>query len=300
MPKRTDKWSPSNIDWTRLSLVMIVEHETDYDWETSKEYSYPFDYLLAANLPATFPVVEHGLEREAINAAFKILTLDNDQRAYSRCGVCGHAVKYGGILVDLELGEGVMVGNDCLATYDQVSGGFEQAQYEARRLAKIARGYARFNAFVADKPELAHSFIIGEGHHIVNDIAAKLREYGSISQRQIDLVNKVALEYFTAQTTVVAPRPEPLDAPEGKVTVVGEIVAIKSVDGYAYGQRTTKMLVEHTDGWKVWVTMPLQLNAERGDTVQFDAVLTRSPGDTKFAFGKRPTKAIVLAELEPV
>jgi hypothetical protein len=297
MAKRTDKWSPSNIDWTRLTLVMVIEREFEFDPETSKEHVFAFDYLLDDNLPDDFPIVLSGAEREAINAYFKVTLLSED-RDSSRCGVCGHAVKYGGVLVDVELKEGVMVGNDCLATYNQVSQGYVEAQYEARRLAALARGYARFNAFVADKPELAQAFITGKGHHIIEDIASKLREYGSISQRQIDLVIKIAPEVHAEQVAVAA-RPEPLDAPDGHVTVIGEILSIKSVDGYGYNQTTTKMLVESVDGWKVWITMPLNLDAARGDVVQFDATLTPSHNDPKFAYGKRPTRAGVLTPTEP-
>lgn len=297
MAKREDKWSPSNVDWARLTLIMVIEREFEYDPETGKEHVFALDYLLDDALPTGFPSEKTGDPRERINAYFNVSLL-SPRGDTSRCGVCGHVVKYGGVLADLELKDGVMVGNDCLATYNQVSQGFAEAQLRARRLANMARGYARFNAFVADKPELSQAFISGKGHHVIEDIAAKLREYGTISQAQMDLVIKIAPEY-AAESIVRAAKPEPLDAPEGKMTVVGEILSIKSVDGYVPGQTTTKMLVEHVDGWKVWVTMPLHLNATRGDTVQFDATLTRSQDDTKFAFGKRPTRAVVLDQPAP-
>jgi hypothetical protein len=151
---------------------MVIEREFEYDPETGKEHVFALDYLLDDALPTGFPSEKTGDPRERINAYFNVSLL-SPRGDTSRCGVCGHVVKYGGVLADLELKDGVMVGNDCLATYNQVSQGFAEAQLRARRLANMARGYARFNAFVADKPELSQAFISGKGHHVIEDIAAK-------------------------------------------------------------------------------------------------------------------------------
>ena len=55
MTKRNDKWTPSNIDWTRLTLVMVIERDFEWDEERGKEVVVPYDYLIDENLPADFP-----------------------------------------------------------------------------------------------------------------------------------------------------------------------------------------------------------------------------------------------------
>jgi hypothetical protein len=92
--------------------------------------------------------------------------------------------------------------------------------------------------------------------------------------------------------------------PEGRATVTGVIVSIKAQETYyTYsGEITLKMLIETTDGFRLWGTMPRSLegnyntvSAEEGDTVTFTATLTASDDDPLFGFFKRPTKASIVA-----
>lgn len=87
-------------------------------------------------------------------------------------------------------------------------------------------------------------------------------------------------------------------APKGRVEVEGEIVSVRAEDGY-YGDIVYKCLILTVDGWKLWCTLPAAIQgAQRGDKVRMTVTVTPSDDDEKFAFGKRPSKAIITEECE--
>lgn len=315
--KRNDKWTPSNIDWKRLELVMIVERSVETD-DGGHEHSYPYDYPLIDSLPMQFENSTDNSIRSDILDNFDISGLDADP-LNCRCGVCGHVLKYGGVLVDFESRDGVMVGFDCLATYEAVTDGMVAAQFQARRAANIAAERNNFAKFCAKHEGLTEAFESAGEHHIVSDIRFKLKKYGSISEKQIELVKKIANDVAerraqrAASDAAAALAP---DAPNGKQTVKGTVLSTRSEESN-FGYQTTyitKMLVQSDEGWKVWVTVPAAISTipvkdetghsigsrglGRGDVVQFDATLERSEKDPKFAYGKRPTKATLVNQDE--
>lgn len=98
-------------------------------------------------------------------------------------------------------------------------------------------------------------------------------------------------------------------APVGKVEVTGTVVKVKYQESDFGG--AWKMIVEGEEGWKVWATIPAKLwdalEAEQTDEdhntqaeefvgrkVRFTATLEPSDTDKSFAFGKRPSKAVIL------
>lgn len=133
----------------------------------------------------------------------------------------------------------------------------------------------------------------------IADIISKLVKYGSISDKQIDFVAKLMKRIderaaIAAQRKAEADAAAPIPAFEGRATVEGEIISRKGVDT-AYGF-AIKVVVKHADGWKVYGTLPAAIeDAERGDTVRFDAAIAVSDDDPKFGFFKRPTKAEITA-----
>ena len=58
---------------------------------------------------------------------------------------------------------------------------------------------------------------------------------------------------------------------------------------------TLKMIVKTEAGWKLWVTVPNSIMGTdeglSGKHVTLTATVTPSDRDSKFAFGKRPSKA---------
>lgn len=86
----------------------------------------------------------------------------------------------------------------------------------------------------------------------------------------------------------------------GKVTVEGTVVSVKWMES-EYGAQL-KMTVACDNGSRVWVTVPRALwdAVPTSDDllerrVRFDATVTAAGNDPSFGFGKRPTKAQLLA-----
>ena len=85
-------------------------------------------------------------------------------------------------------------------------------------------------------------------------------------------------------------------APEGTVTVEGEILTVRvEPSRFHYGSEVRMLIRASTpDGglYRVWATKPAGLSgAGQGDRVRFVAELTRSESDETFAYAKRPRKA---------
>tara|TARA_R110000824_G_scaffold310879_1_gene498142 strand:+ start:35 stop:769 length:735 start_codon:yes stop_codon:yes gene_type:complete len=82
-----------------------------------------------------------------------------------------------------------------------------------------------------------------------------------------------------------------LPAPDGRVTVTGNVTSIKTVSSQ-WGEQD-KMTVQLTTpeyaGSRVYVSVPLSVRDDMAinDSVEFKATFARQ-ADTKFAFGKRP------------
>ena len=143
-----------------------------------------------------------------------------------------------------------------------------------------------------------YSGVLGnsEEMRILLDLIGKLIRYGSLSEKQIAFAGKL-LDKMLRRNEIAAARAaehaSAADCPTGKIAVEGTILSIKEVDS-PYGL-TTKMLIQHADGWKVWGTMPSAIRgAERGAKVRFIATVTRSNDDSKFGFFSRPTKAEIM------
>ena len=82
--------------------------------------------------------------------------------------------------------------------------------------------------------------------------------------------------------------------PTGRVVITGEVIGIS--ERYSDYGVTYKLTVKDDRGFKVWVTRPAAISdADRGDRVTLTATVEPSSDDKYFGFGKRPTKASVLA-----
>lgn len=81
-------------------------------------------------------------------------------------------------------------------------------------------------------------------------------------------------------------------APEGRVTVKGEIKNIKEIVT-DFGP-SSKMTLELENGSGAYLTFPANFEANIGDVIEITATFTPANNDSKFAFGKRPSKAKVV------
>src|SRR5690606_14356590 len=186
------------------------------------------------------------------------------------------------------------------------------AQNEKRAAEKAAREQAAKDAawseWAADHTDVVE-FLNGYTGQFgfLEDMAALAADRDPLTERQVAAVRKCMVreqERAAKQAAREAARnatPDP--APEGRVTVEGEIVRVTSEPSrYSYHGTDDKMIVD-CGHFSVWVTVPSNLVGQlhedgmiragdfwelKGRRVRLTATLTRSDRDPKFAFGKRP------------
>jgi len=214
----------------------------------------------------------------------------------------------------------IAIGHDCASNLFGLTDLAEKQKREVTRLRKVRKIKEEFETQLAGDPELAAAFelsfegkpvdhpkdgtfLTGTGAGIVFDINRKGRRYGSISEKQAELVKKIAREHVERQErreTELEAKGDVPDVPEGRVEVTGTIISTKWVQS-DYGD-TLKMLVESEEGWRVWGTCPttileaVEYGTEelKGSKVRFTAAIEPSKDDRLFGFYKRPTKPELL------
>lgn len=240
-----------------------------------------------------------------------------------------HMKRTGGRFADVEIGGGCMVcGNNRVAYvshfYHEATNSYLRIGWQCAEKLEMAQGQ-NANAFkkaISDAREakagkakaqailsdmnLAACWTLYEADYdsafrfeenTIRDIVGKLVTYGSISDKQEAFLRKL-LDQLDRREDIDAERAAEVaaakPAPEGRIEVTGKVLAVKFPEN-DFGRIDHKMLVQHADGWKLWVTVPAAIDkVERGATVSFTATVTPSNDDPKFAFGKRPTKATIV------
>ena len=141
---------------------------------------------------------------------------------------------------------------------------------------------------------------------IVRDIVLKLVRYGSISEKQQAFVAKLLKqiearqpskrEQWDAQRAAETAAALPVPVTDKRIAIEGVVLTVREPDDSARFP-AWKMLVQHTDGWKVWGSVPSSLNIDqlKGARIRFEAAVQVSDKDPKFGFYSRPTKSEVLA-----
>lgn len=135
-----------------------------------------------------------------------------------------------------------------------------------------------------------------KGYEIFCDLVGKLVSYGNLSDKQYELLSKLIYQIDNAEAIEAQRKAEKEAAspcPTGRIVIEGEVIALKGVESI-YGF-TTKMLVQHNSGYKVWGTKPTAANVNKGDRVSFKASVEPSKDDPKFGFFSRPNSLKVLS-----
>lgn len=225
------------------------------------------------------------------------------------CDYCGTGIMN---VYEIKSSDGRLfkVGCDCVAkTADKVlTDGVKVYQRKAREEKAAAKREAIRAARGEKIAAMAARFIDEHGlatplatdHYIVRDIAAKIAKYGSVSPGAVALVRKLAWEIAYKATQPVETN---VPAPTGRVVCRGVVVSTK-IQESAYGS-VRKMIVKcgpPEATWLVYVSVPngcYDMSVPgplRGCEVEFTATLERGR-DAHFAFGKRPTKARIVARV---
>jgi hypothetical protein len=220
-----------------------------------------------------------------------------------RCVHCGNgSVRYITAVLHIPTNDVVVFGADCTARL----GFADRKQFKLAQIkAKAEAGHARMKvwqareAFVDARPALKAAIAQAATpahakNTFVKDVIGKLNTYGSLSDKQV-----AAVIASLARDVQKATEPAEVkgDAPTGRTTVTGLVVAVKTYES-AYGC-TDKMTVKLANNARVWVTVPASAAVDKWDTVTVTATWTASDTDKSFAFGKRPIVSQVVKPEPP-
>ena len=132
------------------------------------------------------------------------------------------------------------------------------------------------------------------------DIVSALVRYGSISDNQTAFLGKLLALIAERPAREAARQAEkdaaaPVPVTNARLMIEGDILTIKTIESQ-YGE-TDKCLIRTSAGWKLWITLPSAASsARRGDRIALTCAVEPSRDDPKFGFGKRPTKARIVAK----
>ena len=224
------------------------------------------------------------------------------------CHVCGAWAIYLCRFYHAKTNTYIVTGEDCAQKMDEGEAdrfrAFRKSIHEAR---DRAAGKAKAQALLEDA-NLAGAWAIyqaGTDAHVhyeettVSDIVSNLVRYGSISEKQTAFMRKLLVLITERPAREAAQAAElaaaaPVPVTDTRVEVEGDILTIKTIES-AFGF-TDKCLIKTSAGWKLWLTLPAAVDkAQRGDRIAFTCKVEPSRDDPKFGFGKRPTKARIVA-----
>lgn len=223
-----------------------------------------------------------------------------DEEGSGKCTVCGAWFKAGDVWRHTPSGEYIHIGHNCADKYGLMA---DRSAFELER-ERIDRAAATWiqreqnseerQAFLDKHPGLSEA--LQTNHRIVQDIASRFVTYRSLTEKQIELVWKLASEAFAPiyqrpVETLVA-------APVGRVEFEGTIVKTDIYSGDWGDTWKMTVKVETSAGvWLAWGTIPREIMAVKRDAplkgTRVKIKATLKPGrDKHFAIMSRPTGSI--------
>ena len=233
--------------------------------------------------------VECDILNEHLNSTKETVTVGD------RCACCNKSIKYSAGVYIKPLDFIVHIGRQCanqvaaLGVLSNLKLEYLKERHVSQKLA------AKFTNGIEGLAEVVEWCSTPKAHYIAKDIASKIRQWGSISEKQVELLFKLHANAMSQQSAEAEFTPT-ASAPEGRVTITGKILGFKEVEN-DYGI-TIKMIVRIDDtNAKAYLTLPSSIadKADRGSHVQLTASFQRSKDDQFFAFGSRPSKASILS-----
>lgn len=283
MTKRNDIHTPTNAQYA------------DYDFELA--------FYEGSNADARMAYGEQRKYKALVKAAREAGELF--EAGHGGCDHCGALYMHGVLIRHTPTGQYLRIGHQCA---ERFFGGFKDARDAKRNIERRMRNIRKDreyqartkldrDAVLAVNPGLKACLALD--HHIIADIAGRFERYGKISDKQIELVYKIARDVWTPERPPIPTAP----VVEGKgVEVEGEVLSAKVREndwGVEY-----KMLVRDDRGFKVWGTVPTsiieamdataKIGSLKGSRVYFVANVKASDDDPTFGFAKRPRKAALL------
>ncbi len=174
---------------------------------------------------------------------------------------------------------------------------------QARRLAKqhfISEMIEQFDQMIGNHPYV-RSILNQPETEIKNDfirnLVSQYNEKHYLSSKQFDvLVNHYHNEQFNQVVEQFVTGDE--NVPTGTTEIQGIVLSYKFVDNkFSYYQSSImKFLVLDRRGFKVFGTVPSNIEIDKGTKVKFTANIKPSDDDAKFGFFSRPHKAEIVVD----
>jgi len=162
-----------------------------------------------------------------------------------------------------------------------------EAGHAKMKVWKARVAFLEANPNVAQAVEQAKNPVHAK-NAFVHDVLSKLNQYGNLTERQVAaVITSLQRDIDAVARKAVEAVEVKGPAPEGRQTVTGEVLSLKTQEGF-YGPQT-KMLVKLANNSRVWVTAPSKATLSKGDVITFSATFEVSKDDPSFGFGKRPT-----------
>jgi len=309
MIKRTDIHRPSSPDFDPeaysfigvLDLNPFVFHDKHTDEYHVDDHSTSdiFENIVSA-MGNGYNFAPHVVSKANLTTEILLenISLDSDNAdlyEMKNCGHCGSRIRFAGVLTHKDSREIIYAGEECLSNrfHELSKAEFQRLREQAKLNRDRMKKQEKIDQIIKDHPMLGED-TTGLRNHFLSDIQDRLERTGKLSDKQITAFEKALpkAKEWKAQRDIENANSK--DAPTGRVEVTGNVVKIKVKKDEAFNSITKKMTLKTTDGWKLWVTVPESIwNATEGDTVSMSVDITPSKDDSKFAFGKRPTKAII-------
>jgi len=309
MIKRTDIHRPSSPDFDPeaysfigvLDLNPFVFHDKHTDEYHVDDHSTSdiFENIVSA-MGNGYNFAPHVVSKANLTTEILLenISLDSDNAdlyEMKNCGHCGSRIRFAGVLTHKDSREIIYAGEECLSNrfHELSKAEFQRLREQAKLNRDRMKKQEKIDQIIKDHPMLGED-TTGLRNHFLSDIQDRLERTGKLSDKQITAFEKALpkAKEWKAQRDIENANSK--DAPTGRVKVTGNVVKIKVKKDEAFNSITKKMTLKTTDGWKLWVTVPESIwNATEGDTVSMSVDITPSKDDSKFAFGKRPTKAII-------
>lgn len=247
-----------------------------------------------------------------------------------QCDHCGAHIRYVGVFKHIPTGDHIAVGQVCTDNRFPLS----KVDFDRlRKQAQLDREQCRLRV-AWDLFKTEHSFVAGADaestvlswndfdaseNGFVQDVLRRGRQYGSISDRQLEAIyNAVIRDRERADREAAeAANPTPtVPVPTGKgIIITGKVVSAKLKDTDFGSVWKMLVVVDTPEGqYKVWGSCPAGLRDDLIDygprlanggfgpprvtpdlTVTFTANVDRSSDDEAFGFFSRPRKASVVA-----
>lgn len=283
---------------------------------------HPFEAAGLGTAPFNFIRYEYFVGNRAFVAyATGGTVFANSSHSVTGCDLCGTAIKNQYFVGD-STGRVFKLGSECIRKLDQrmykasrelrnaalrsVRDADRQAAARKRTEAERAAREAEQTAWIEANPWWT-ALLNHERAKLdttIQSLAASFARYGTLTENQQKLAQNT-LERWQRPAAEV-----PLCS--SRTTVRGIVLAVKEDDRSFYPSMKALIEVTAPNGgtYKLWGSRPTVRGSgfgpynkanivEKGDTVEFDAVITRSDRDPSFGFFSRATKVRIVSKLNP-